>query len=239
MEILGLRVDNLSKKEILEKIEKFLSEPGFHQIATVNPEFVLEAQNNSVFRTIINCCSLNIADGFGIRLAFWRHGEHLKYRIPGADLMHEILKIANGKKLKIFLAVNKDGLSSFEEIRRALLRVYPNLEIEGADLDKSNDSCSLVDNHEILFSNFGAPQQETFLNCQKNGTIRLALGVGGSFDFLTGKIKRAPIFMQTMGLEWLFRLWQQPKRLKRIINAVIVFPLKVVFSKNNGSWKTR
>lgn len=237
MHILGIRIDNISKEEILEKVEKYLSEPRFHQIATVNPEFIMEAQNNLIFKAVINCCSLNIADGFGIRLAFWRHGEHLKHRMPGTDLMEDILKLADRKKLKVFLAANKDGLSTFEETRRAILNIYPDLEIEGADLDKGTDSCSAIDKHDILFSNFGAPYQETFLNCQKNGTIRLAIGVGGGFDFLTGKIRRAPRFLRRIGLEWLWRAIQpQPwkfkkKRLKRIWNAVVVFPLKILFKK--------
>lgn len=235
MHILGIRVDNISKEEILGKVEEYLAGPGFNQIATVNPEFILEAQNNLIFRAVINCCSLNIADGFGIKLAFWRRGEHLKHRMPGADLMEAILRSADKKKLKVFLAVNRDGLSNFEEIRQSILKTCPNLEIEGADLDKSTDSCLAIDKHDILFSNFGAPQQETFLNCQKNGTIRLAMGVGGSFDFLTGKIRRAPMFLRRIGLEWLWRaVYPQPwkfkiKRLKRIWSAIVIFPLKILF----------
>lgn len=237
MHILGIRIDNISKEELFKKVEKYLSEPGFHQIATVNPEFILEAQNNLIFKAVINCCSLNIADGFGIKLAFWRYGEQLKHRIPGTDLMEEILRLADKKRLKIFLAIKKDGLSTFEEIKRAILNIYPDLEIEGAALDKDADSCSAIDKHAILFSNFGAPYQETFLNCQKNGTIRLAMGVGGGFDFLTGKIRRAPSFLRRIGLEWLWRAVQpQPwefkiKRLKRIWNAVVIFPLKILFKK--------
>lgn len=237
MQILGIRIDNISKGEILEKVKKYLSEPGFHQIATINPEFILEAQNNFIFKAVINCCSLNIADGFGIKLAFWRYGEHLRCRMPGTDLMAEIFRLADRKKLKVFLAVNKDGLSTFEETRNTLFKIYPNLEIEGADLDKNADSCLSITDHHILFSNFGAPYQETFLNCQKNGTIRLAMGVGGSFDFLTGKIRRAPGFLRFIGLEWLWRLLQpQPrefkiKRLKRIWNAIIVFPIRIMINK--------
>lgn len=237
MYILGVRIDNISKEEIFEKIEKYLSEPRFRQIATVNPEFILEAQNNLIFKAVINCCSLNIADGFGITLAFWRYGKHLKYRMPGTDLMEEILRLADRKRLKLFLAVDKDGLSAFEEIRQTILKKYPDLTIEGADLDKDTDSCSAIDKHDILFSNFGAPHQETFLNCQKNGTIRLAMGVGGGFDFLTGKTRRAPRFMRQIGLEWLWRAIQpQPwkfkiKRLKRIRNAIVIFPLKILFKK--------
>ncbi len=236
MKILGVRIDNLEKREILEKIEYFLGEDKFHQIATINPEFILEAQNNLKFKNILNGCALNIADGFGIKCAFWRFGKHLKTRMAGADLLQEILKIAEQKKLKIFLAINKNGLSKFEEVKKTILDIYPSLQIEGVDLDENTDFHSLFTGRRFLFCNFGAPYQEIFLDSQKNAKIRLAMGVGGSFDFLTGKSRRAPVFMRIIGLEWLWRLFQpQPwehkkKRLKRIWKAVAVFPIKVIFN---------
>lgn len=253
MQILGVRIDNLEKKEILERISNFLDEPRFHQIATVNPEFTLEAQKNEKFQNILNASDLNVADGMGIRFAFWRHGEKLQARIAGADLMLEILRLAEEKNLKIFLAARKDGLSTWQETREAILKIYPNLQIEGANLDchsrengnpVANQSVSTLDSRRslssqsgggndknILFCNFGAPHQEFFINRVKCDTIRLAIGVGGSFDFLTGKVCRAPKWMRKMGLEWLWRLILQPKRIGRIFRAVIVFPFKVVFSK--------
>jgi len=249
--ILGVRVDNFSQEEILEKIESFLGEEKFHQIATVNPEFILEAQKNLEFKNILNSCTLNVADGFGVRCAFWRFGRHLKSRMAGVDLMQEILKIAEQKKLKIFLAINKDGLSNFEEIREAISKTYPSLVIEGSNLDCyshengtfiANLSASTLDSRLrgndncVLFCNFGAPYQEVFIDSQKDVRIRLAMGVGGSFDFLTKKIKRAPVFVRHIGLEWLWRAlqaqpWEYKKeRLKRIWKAVVVFPIKVIFN---------
>lgn len=228
MQILGIRIDNLTKKEILTKITGFLNEKKFHQIATINPEFILEAQENVEFKNVLNNCTLNIADGFGIKLAFWRFSKHLKCRIAGADLLREILIIANKKKLRLFLAINKDGLSSFEEIKKNILNIYPQLEINGGDFEKNNLNY-IQPIYNILLCNFGAPYQEMFLNIQKDAIISLAMGVGGSFDFMTGKIRRAPVFMQRIGLEWLWRLIYQPKRLPRILHATILFPLKILF----------
>jgi len=253
--LLDVKIDNLTKTEIRQKVENFLMEDKFHQIATINPEFILEAQKNIEFKNILNSCDLNIADGFGIKLAFWHYGKNLKYRIAGADLMDEILQIANEKKLSIFLAANKNGLSSWEETRNAILKIYPNLEIYGSNVichsersdseaEESNlniNSRSLHEvytratggrddkiDYDIVFCNFGAPYQEIFLRSQKNDRIRLAMGVGGSFDYLTKKTPRAPGFLRQMGLEWLWRLVLQPKRWKRIWNAVIIFPLKII-----------
>lgn len=292
MDILGVRVDNLSKKEILEKISCFLNEEGTSQIATVNPEFILRAQKDEEFRNILNNCDLNVADGIGIKFAFWWLRNKLRCRMTGIDLMQEILKIANDRKLKIFLATKSRGLSTWEETRDAILKIYPNLEINGIDIDcyfwlsakggsaSKGDQESELSNFEgvdsrfrgndikadIIFANFGAPFQEKFLNSQKSGSpqhlclenekniennnknanliennslqnqrcrgkIKLAVGVGGSFDYLTGKAKRAPKWMQFFGVEWLWRLLLQPKRFKRIWNAVIVFPIKLLLSK--------
>ena len=226
--ILGVKIDNFSKQEILGKVEVFLADGEFHQIVTVNPEFILEAQKNLTFREILNKSALSVADGFGITCAFWRFGQHLKLRIAGVDLMQEIIKIAEQKKLKIFLAINKDGLSSFEEICSVISKLYPNLAIAGADLDAKDTKYSMLDaGYQILLCNFGAPEQERFIDSQKNAIIGLGMGVGGSFDYLTGKISRAPLWMRKVGLEWLWRFFRQPKRFRRIFRSVVIFPLKV------------
>ncbi len=257
MDILGIRVDNLGRKEIFEKIEDFLAEEKFHQIATINPEFILHAQKDAEFKKILNNCDLNIADGVGIKFAFWRYGEKLKARIAGADLFWEILRMANDGGLGVFLAANKSGLSSWEETRDAILKIYPNIKILGANInchserseESRSDSTSSISTRsfadaqddknkiseaDIVFVNFGAPYQEKFiysLKSQKYGKIKLAMGVGGSFDFWVGKLRRAPLRMRQIGLEWLFRLIQQPRRIKRIFNAVIVFPIKILLDK--------
>jgi len=265
MDILGVRVDNLKREDILERISHFLNEEKFHptpisdteksskqnakgyfnndqnlsnngnwygtrQIATINPEFILAAQKDEEFKNVLNSCDLNIADGVGIKFAFWWLKSRLKFRMAGIDLMREIIKMADEKKLKIFLAANSGGLSSWEETKDAILKKYPNLEISGENIDIHN-TLYIIPDTDILFCNFGAPYQEKFLNSQKNGKIKLAVGVGGSFDYLTGKLKRAPKWMQFFGVEWFWRLILQTKRIKRILNAVIVFPIKIIFQK--------
>ena len=266
--VLGIRVDNLKKDKIIRKIERFLAEQQFHQIATVNAEFILEAQKNPKFKNILNNCDLNVADSISLKFAFWRFGKHLKARMAGADLVLEILRLAEKNNRSVFLACRKDGLSTFFEIKSTLLKIYPNLKIEGTDIDTKNIPYYILNTgYDILLCNFGAPHQELFLNSQKNdspphlyknntekiinndldrkkysfsglqnnrcgGKIRLAMGVGGSFDFLTGKLKRAPRRMRKIGLEWLWRFIQEPRyRAKRIWKALVVFPLKVILCK--------
>ena len=251
LKLLGIKIDNLSKEETLEKVKRFLGGKKFCQVATVNPEFILLAQEDKEFKKILNSCDLNVADGFGIKLAFWKSGKNLKSRIAGIDLMLEILKIASQNNYNIFLAANKNGLSDWKETRAAILAIYPNLKINGADLslcEKNNNEASYppagragklprlpggrqATSYKILFCNFGAPHQEKFINSIKNDNIKLAMGVGGSFDFITGKIRRAPLWIRNIGLEWLWRLILQPKRFKRAFNSVVIFLWKAMFEK--------
>lgn len=250
--VLGVRVNNLCWSEILKKVEIFLAEPKFHQIATVNPEFILEAKRNPEFKNILNACDLNVADGIGIEFAFLRYGKFLKSRLAGADLMLEILKLAEKKKLSVFLATRENGLSSWQETREKILKIHPKLSIDGAKYEILSKNSTAIQPYmaaggdreganevkgdklpaaDIVFCNFGAPHQEVFINSLKSDKIRLAMGVGGSFDYLTGKAKRAPLFLRRLGLEWLWRLILQPWRIKRIFNAVIIFSIKIILWK--------
>ncbi len=238
MKILDLEIDNLSQKEILDKINVLLSESGFHQIATINPEFVLEAQNNLNFQKIVNACDLKIADGIGILLGGFLQGKLIKHRFAGADLIFKILEKAQEKKLDVFLVCRKDGLSLWKETRDAILKIYPSLNILGDDIEAGNNKYKIgIKNEVVLFCNFGTPEQEIFINSQKCATIRLAMGVGGSFDFITGKITRAPYFLRFLGLEWFWRLIQpqewkfKKQRIKRICKSLIIFPIKIILDK--------
>ncbi len=225
--ILGVPISLDSRTKVLEKIESFLRENRFHRIVTVNPEFLVLASRNALFRESILNADLRIADGFGLVLAGLLQGEDIS-RFPGVDLVHDILSLAERDGHAVFLALKKDGLSSYEEIRTVLLQKYPKLFSLGV-----NNELGSIGNSTIVLCNFGAPEQEYFLEALRNnpGDVRLVVGVGGAFDFLTGKLRRAPQWLRVIGLEWLWRLILQPKRWRRIWNAVIVFPTKVLLKK--------
>jgi N-acetylglucosaminyldiphosphoundecaprenol N-acetyl-beta-D-mannosaminyltransferase len=242
MKILGVEIDNLSRADILTQVERFLAEPKFHQIATVNPEFLVEADRNSEFRRVLSECDLRVADGFGISLVAFFRGVKWKCRFPGVDLMEEVLKMANEKNLSVFLAVRADGLSSYDEVRSVVSQQYPRIKIGGGNFEGSNwklvtgnfggASQLPITDYGLLICNFGAPHQELFLAGLKaqDTKIRLALGIGGAFDYLTGKRSRAPKWLCAIGLEWLWRFASQPKRWRRIWNATGIFLFKVVKS---------
>jgi N-acetylglucosaminyldiphosphoundecaprenol N-acetyl-beta-D-mannosaminyltransferase len=241
VKILGIRVDNFSGDEIETKIKVFLRKKGFKQVVTINPEFIIESRKNEEFRDIINNADLNIADGIGIKFAFWRFGESLKKRLAGIDLMWNIIRIAEKKKAPVFLIANENGMSSWEETAEAIKRSFPKIKIGGMNISPSvcyfnsreRNQIYKIKDYKILFCNFGAPRQEEFVSLLKNANtnIKIAMGAGGSFDFISGKKKRAPMWMRRIGMEWLWRLILQPKRIIRIWNAVVVFPIRVLLNK--------
>lgn len=232
--ILGVKIDNIDLKESLKKIDDFLNSGNQHYIVTVNPEFIVEAQKNEKFKEILNGSSLSICDGFGLVLA---SGGKLK-RITGVDLSEELLK-GQINSARIFL------LGGAGENAKLLMAGYPQT-VSGAEaggiVNKKN---WLLDNNEIIIKKindskanillvgFGQVKQEMWLskNLEKLPHIKVGIGVGGTFDYLSGHIKRAPKFLRLLGLEWLFRLFTQPKRISRIFNATIKFLWLLTFSR--------
>jgi N-acetylglucosaminyldiphosphoundecaprenol N-acetyl-beta-D-mannosaminyltransferase len=234
MQLFGISISENSHDAIMTQVKKFLKESRFHRIATVNPEFLVLAERNREFKQALLSADICVADGIGIVWAGWFRGKHI-VRFPGADLLHEVLVIAEQERHGVFLAIKNDGLSSYEEVREALLRLFPQLIVNGENLDSNQSLHSTfnIQHSNIILCNFGAPEQELFLESLRNnpGNVRLAIGVGGALDYLTGKQKRAPRCLRAIGLEWLWRLILQPQRFKRIWNAVVVFPVKVVMWK--------
>lgn len=166
---------------------------------------------------------------------FIRPSTPLKERVTGTDLMEGILKESSKEGMRIFLLGAASGIA--EKVKTKMEKKYPGLKIVGTSSEskEENQEDKLIrainkSQAEILFVAFGAPHQEMWIarNLPKLTSTRLACGVGGAFDFLSGTSPRAPKFMRNLGLEWLYRLFKQPKRFKRIFNAVIKFPIEIL-----------
>jgi N-acetylglucosaminyldiphosphoundecaprenol N-acetyl-beta-D-mannosaminyltransferase len=234
--ILGINISNYSKKEILAKIEDFLSSKDQHYIVTPNPEIILAAtkkpSDEELFH-ILNQADLAIADGVGLKFAGWLRGQNL-HRLTGADLVLDIFHLAEKSNWKVLIVNWKNGLSKRGDIEKALHAKYPRLDF--LVVDAPRDYLITDDNTEvkeyfpqIMLATLGAPYQEKFIfhNLKALPSVKLGIGIGGALDFLTGKIKRAPQIVRTVGFEWLWRLLKQPrKRLGRIYNATWVFATK-------------
>jgi N-acetylglucosaminyldiphosphoundecaprenol N-acetyl-beta-D-mannosaminyltransferase len=159
----------------------------------------------------------------------------IKQRITGVELTKEICKQAAEKGKKIFLLgasreVVQLTKEKLEDKNRNIKIVGTSSGSAKEQADEENIKQINDSQAEILFVAFGAPKQELWIerNLKKLKTVQCAIGVGGTFDFIAGKVKRAPEFMRKFGLEWLYRLAIQPSRLMRIINATIKFPLTVL-----------
>jgi len=243
--ILGIKVSTEPKEEILQKISNFLNTAQKHYIVTPNPEFLLLAAKDEEFFYILNQAELAIPDGIGLSWAGFFSGHWFK-RISGIDLMQNVCQIAMQKNKSIFLLGGSKGVAKEAKLR--LQKKYPGLSIVGAESGLENNQWEIKDGlwiagqklnkqlverinqvrPDIIFVAFGHVKQEKWIyhNLPDLINVKMAMGVGGSFDFISERIKRAPLFFRNLGLEWLWRLIQEPqKRLPRIFNAVVKFPL--------------
>jgi len=247
--ILGVKIDVVTYEQALKKIDVFLAS-GRHHVVTPNPEFVLEARSDREFRDIINKADMAIPDGFGLVVASRFTKIRIKNAICGSDLVFDILFKAEQKNLRILFLNIEEGLSSVDEIVEASKKKYPELDVRSISVPRKKIFGKKLFKKvadvkpNILFVAFGSPHQDKWIaRYLKNlPSVRLAMGVGGSVDFLTNKRRRAPKFFRALGLEWLHRLFSKPLsgnyhfrgRIKKVFKAVIVFPLVFIFTFNKG-----
>ena len=231
--ILGVPLDVLTKAELKERLLDILLYRRRRQIVTPNPEFLLAAQTNPEFLSVLRDAALALPDGIGLKFAAWLKGVNL-HRFTGANTVNGLLNFAASKKMKVAILNRRDGLSSNEVIRTALYIRHPELRVFIEAVEKNNLNYQSVRlekfRPDILFVGLGAPEQDIIIPglLKKIPSIRLAMGVGGTFDFLTNKLNRAPALLQKIGFEWLWRLLIQPSRWKRIFQATVIFPLTVI-----------
>jgi len=230
--ILGVKIDDQPLKYFIEKTKEFMTSNSPHSIFTPNPEICLKAANSEAYKDTLNSASLNLPDGFGLKLGAKILGTELINRVTGADFSKIILD--ENKSARVFVLLRQDSLTTPDDLKKFFDNSYPEIKFDYALSAKTSvaDKSILdqIEKHQtqILFVCLGAPEQEEWIeqNIKHLSSVRIALGVGGSFDFLSEKIKRAPKLMQELGMEWLFRLYQEPKRLARIKHATADFLLE-------------
>lgn len=242
--ILGINISELNKETALAKAAEFLNSNSSHYIVTPNPEIILGAHKDEEFFYILNRADLSLADGMGLKIAAGIMREKI-YRLTGADFTLDLLNLAEQKGIKTLILNWSKGLSSIEDINRALKNKYPNLNFLVLNIAKNKfltvETIQEINNYspKLVFNTLGFPDQEKLIyhNINKLPSVRLMLGIGGSFDYISGKIKRAPYFLRYLGLEWFWRLItasrykDSSKRVKRIYNATYVFMIKILKSR--------
>lgn len=225
--ILGVKIHAVTTAQTLAEIEKFIARGGPHQITTVNPEFVVAAQTDPVFRQIINRASLAFADGTGLlKAARWLNQPLLPERIPGVEMVEALAKLSAQKGWRLYFLGARPGVA--EKTIAVLSGRYPGLQAAGAfaGSPRAEDEDAIVEKiiaaqADVVFVAYGAPAQDKWI--ARNMTrlnASVLIGVGGSFDFISGTAQRAPAWMRRLNLEWLHRFVRQPSRWRRMWNAV-------------------
>lgn len=231
--VLGVNFTNAKKDDILEYVvgkltKRSKTRKGKFFIVTPNPEIVVRANRDENFKNVLNSAEISLADGVGVVIASKILGEAIQARITGADFMENLcLKLSKQPVITGFLG----GVPGVAEMAAECLREkYPGLKVGYAyhTWEKKRLQDKKLD---ILFVAFGAPIQEEWMyeHIQKEDVF-CAMGVGGSFDFITGRVSRAPEAVRRLGLEWLFRLLVQPWRWKRQL-ALLTFMGLVIKAK--------
>lgn len=237
--LLGVRLHAITHQEVQRWCDVVLANGGFHHIVTPNPEFLLEAAQNVRFRSILNGADLRLPDGAGLRLlSLLTPGPIIPERITGIDTIEIIAKICQIQHKRIVLFGGRNQVA--EQAADSLARRYPGLKAMGlpdvGSLRQPNEREEEIipmvigARPDVLLVALGSPLQDLWIDAHRSilKNVTLAMGVGGSFDFLSGRIARAPRWMQKAGVEWFFRLCREPRRWRRILRATIVFPWKVL-----------
>lgn len=240
LEILGVRIAKAGQYEALRRVASFLKTPGCKHVATVNPEYVMLAGRDPGFRQLLARTELNIPDGIGIVWASRLLGEPLESRVTGTDLLPQICGLCARKGYSVFLLGGKPGVA--ERAGANLVSRFPGLVIAGSS---SNDPDSETDlqtveeinrsGADVLAVAYGCPRQDFWIdkNRERFARVRVAIGVGGALDFISGEMPRAPKIVRRAGMEWLFRLWLEPSRYRRMA-ALPRFGWKVVRSRKES-----
>jgi N-acetylglucosaminyldiphosphoundecaprenol N-acetyl-beta-D-mannosaminyltransferase len=236
--ILGVKVHAITNAQTMKLIEHFIADGKPHQLTTVNPEFVVRAQRDDEFRRIINKSALALPDGIGLIKAARLLGiTPLPERVAGSDLVIRLAELSHSRGYRIFFLGAQPGVA--ESAIDRLRSQFPNMQVAGAFAGSPalSENEAIVDRilvaaPQILLVAYGAPQQDKWIARNLDRLqIPVCMGVGGSYDFLAGVIRRAPVWIQRLELEWLHRLVMQPWRWRRIWNAVPVFSWLVLKQK--------
>ena len=232
-EICGIPYDNITLNEIGGTIEQMLREERPHMVYYCNAETVVRARRNTRLRDALNRAQCIFPDGIGMRLFSGLGGTRISERVAGIDVIYVACERAAQLKKSVFLFGSEHGIAA--GAAEVLKKKFPALHVTGI-LDGYDGASRWQENAELknadmVIVGMGTPLQELWID--EHGTalphMRVALAVGGAFDMMTGKTPRAPMLFRQFGLEWLWRLFLEPKkRLRRIIDATVVFPLLVI-----------
>lgn len=239
VDILGVSISKVTMQEATQKVREFVKSDSFHSIYTPNPEIVMLAKADSDFHQILEEADLVVPDGIGVVIASKMNKDPLPERVAGYDLVQNTMKDAVKEGYKYYFFGSKPGIS--DEAAVKMRETYPGIQIVGTrdGYFKPEDEEGIIadinaSGANILLVALGAPKQEKWIEANKHlmPNVRVAIGVGGSLDVMSGNVKRAPEAFQKLGLEWFYRLLKEPTRFKRML-VLPQFLVKVITYKKD------
>ena len=233
------------EKEVLALLSKDIDSGRSIELFFLNAHCFNLAQKDREYFDILNSCDYLLNDGIGIKIASKIEKLVLKKNLNGTDFIPEIAEMAAKKGCKIFLLGAKDGIA--EEAAVKLKEKFEGLQIAGVHSGYGLDDSvlELINNSkaDILIAGMGVPMQEKWIreNKRKLACVKLFVGGGAILDFLSQKIRRAPLFMRKFGLEWVFRLCLEPGRLWRryLVGNFLFFYYILVLKLGFKTWSMR
>lgn len=239
IKILGIPVHNLSYDNVLEHIAELIKKGGVHQIVTINPEFLVIARKNKKFRQVLINADLALIDGVGLQYAAILNGNRFVDRIGGTQLVEKLIPLAEKKGWKIFFLGAMPGVAqkAADDFKNKFSKIQIMASSDDPTPEGTKNAIEKIKKFKphLLFVAYGAPKQDLWIYNNKDKlNVPVMIGVGGAFDYLSGKVKRPPKLVSQLGFEWLWRLINQPWRWKRQLTwpYFVLLVIKERFFKN-------
>ena len=244
--LLNTYINNVSMREAIENIEYLIQKEQKSYVVAINVDVVMKIEQDAYLKTVVDNADMVLVDGKPLVWIAKRHKNPVKEKISGSDLVPSICKVAAEKGYKIFILGGKDGVA--EMAKQNLEKKYANIKVVGTyspplgfekdeeELRKANEIIS-KSKPDLLIVCLGCPKQEKFIyeNIDKYDAI-VSICAGATVDFLAGNVKRAPKWMSNHGLEWLYRFFQEPKRLfkRYFVDDMKIFKLERKYRKKEN-----
>ena len=236
VDLQGIQFLAIDIEQALKTVEHYIPLKNGDYFCFVNIHVVMESHQDQELKKVLNNAAGNFPDGMGVAWALKFLGNKFHGRVRGADFMLKLCSYASGKNIKVFLYGNtEETLAALKEKLNAL---YPGIKIVGSisppfrELTAQEDADIVKNINEadpdVLCVSLGAPKQEKWMAMHKGKIRAVQLGVGAAFDFLTERVKQAPVWMQNSYLEWLYRLPQQPKKTSYRMSLVPGFIIRTL-----------
>lgn len=245
IQFLNTYIDNLTFAEAKEKVDELIQEEGFHYVVTPNSDIVVKMQDDPELKGICDNADLILTDGQIVVNISKRLGNPIKERVCMTDFVWDVFDLAVEKNYKVFLFGGKEEVlaKATENIKKKV----PELNIVDSysppfGFEKNEGTLSEANERirksgaDILIVFLGCPKQEKFIATNKDKyQVPISITMGGCVDFMAGGVKRAPLWMQKVGLEWFFRFLQEPKRMwhRYFVDDIRIFGLMRKYEKRD------